>query len=116
MLSSIASSSLTIELARIPSLIEHFRMHRECDPDLTFFGYLHLHYSPGHFDHLSQHDHTKLPLKGPRSHHAGFKMLALIPGFRESTRIPMMEDYSFYFIESPASAPFADIWQPPRSL
>jgi hypothetical protein len=114
LLSSIASSPIIAEFGRIPALLEHFRQHRQSDPGLTFFGYLHLHYSPIHTNHLSQSDHSKLPLKGAGNTHFASHLQALPPGFTESSCNPVAPASTFAFLYSPTSSLLADIWQPPR--
>jgi hypothetical protein len=53
--------NLLAELARMPSLLEHFKVHRQETPDLSFARFLWLHYSENSHSH-GDNSHAKLPL------------------------------------------------------
>ena len=53
--------NLLAELVRMPSLLEHFKVHRQEIPELSFAHFLWLHYSENSHTH-GDNSHAKLPL------------------------------------------------------
>ncbi|GAB4492451.1 MAG: hypothetical protein OHK0019_14390 [Saprospiraceae bacterium] len=53
--------NLMAEVVRMPSLLEHFKVHQQETPDLSFAHFLWLHYSENSHSH-GDNSHAKLPL------------------------------------------------------
>lgn len=53
--------NLMAEVVRMPSLLEHFKVHQQETPDLSFARFLWLHYSENSHTH-GDNSHAKLPL------------------------------------------------------
>ena len=50
-----------IELTKLPALLNHYKLHRNINSEITFLSFLELHYSnPSHHDQDHQ-EHHKLP-------------------------------------------------------
>lgn len=53
--------NLLAEIVRMPSLLDHFQIHREETPDLSFGRFLWMHYLENSHTH-SDNSHAQLPL------------------------------------------------------
>ncbi len=103
------------ELAKLPSLLEHYDEHLVQTPDLTFPAFLKLHYGEEAAKHHSDHDHSGLPGKDTCGHlHA--PSMALLPIAAVSSQpIPATApDRSVFSDQSYSFSLLNDIWQPPR--
>ena len=49
------------ELIKLPALIEHFTAHRDEDPDISFFGFIVMHYNDEEHHNNDHSTHHKLP-------------------------------------------------------
>lgn len=105
------------ELAKLPSLLEHFKEHQSETPGISFFQFWKMHYGEGFAKHQTDHDHSKLPGKGHCDHLHAPTMVVFqnLPNFSPAqpvigeASLPVFQDQSYSF-----SLP-SDIWQPPRA-
>lgn len=72
------------ECVKIPQLWEHFQLHQQTDPAITFAEFWDLHYGSGRQQHQSKHDHSGIPFKA--LHHC-----ASCVGHFMSVPVPLME-------------------------
>lgn len=105
------------QLLKIPRLFSHFTEHQKLDTNLSFFGFLYMHYTDHDLNDNDQDKDMQLPFKshsdcslatlkfsGCPTYHYTFKAFRII----EKTAIPSA-DSDF---ESPY---LSNIWQPPKS-
>lgn len=58
------------EWIKLPSLIGHFKEHRQVEPELSFLQFFAQHYYETHQDdHKGAHSHSKLPFKSEKHQH-----------------------------------------------
>lgn len=103
------------ELAKLPSLIEHFEYHQaKEDKSISFFDFLSMHYNDASED--NDESHNELPFHN-HEHCAGGVLMFSINYLNFSFIQPKV---SFFFnapkIKSLTSSYFANIWQPPCIL
>jgi hypothetical protein len=106
----------TYELSKIPALIEHYRHHKNLNPEIDLLSFLELHYNdPQH--HENDHStHDKLPFS---NHHTGsaqtnpmvFVALELSSFVREILNVSTS---STPYREPAKFTVYITIWQPPR--
>lgn len=112
------STTQLSELLKLPILIEHYMEHKQKNKDLSFVGFLEMHYA-----HSSPHDDDyekdmKLPFKTVTiSNIVSISFCLPIPQFKQNqivyfkTDKQQFSDYSFTY----SSAFLSSIWQPPRA-
>lgn len=113
--SALVPAQVQEELAKLPTLLEHFQEHKIETPELGFFAFLKMHYGEGFAQHQSAHDHSKLPGKSD-CHHLHAPAPAVLPvaaiaapaPLQTEAYQPVFADQSYDFIL------LHDIWQPPR--
>ena len=103
------------QLLKLPVLIHHYLEHDADDEGLSFFQFLHEHYSEDHSP-AKDKEHQSLPFK---SHDLSFAQTALayqhpvefeyIPGNTLATKVNTIYSPAFH----PTSIP-SRIWQPPK--
>lgn len=122
LLSSILALETTfpqVNLAELSGLSEiwaHFKKHRLESPEITFVGFLNLHY--GDSDHLNQatHDHQKLPFSKGLHRHAiampfVYDVVSVNPSkFCKVLMVISAVIYNGVIVPSVALS----IWQPPK--
>ena len=104
------------ELAKLPDLIDHYKVHQAAVPNTSFFQFWRMHYSEAFAQHQADHDHSKLPGKAHCNHLHATMLVACqnLPDFlpvrptSDGTALPIYEDQSYQF------SLLMDIWQPPR--
>ncbi len=105
--------NLLAELVRMPSLLEHFRTHRQETPDLSFARFLWMHYSEASHSH-TDNSHAQLPLHCSHGIMADSVLpqppavsFAFSPATSERTSLPLHtetllpNDYSFGLFRPP---------------
>ena len=104
------------ELAKLPSLLEHFQEHKLETPELGFLQFLQIHYGAEFASHHSAHDHSDLPMKSSCDHVHLSAPLVLpgpaIPKFcsiAATVQLPHFSDQVYHFLL------LHDIWQPPQA-
>ena len=115
--SALVPTQVKEELAKLPTLLEHFGEHKIHTPELTFLAFLEMHYGEDFAQHRSAHDHCNLPGKST-SHQLHAPALAVLPEVVISASStpqvamyrPVFADQSYDFIL------LHDIWQPPRTV
>ncbi|HEX2845580.1 MAG TPA: hypothetical protein VHN59_03445 [Chitinophagaceae bacterium] len=104
------------QLMRIPFLIEHFNVHRQADPELSFSQFLNMHYmGPVIVDDDFMQD-QQLPFRDAGCHTLlGSAVCSFAPPsfMIEPPAILSAEFYSYNEIKKPQFSSF-DIFQPPR--
>lgn len=104
------------ELAKLPTLLKHYKEHQSETPGMGFFKFWKMHYSEDFAQHQSDHDHSGLPMKH-HCDHAHAAALALLPpsSFNTPRAFELTNHIQPLFIDqSYAFALLHDIWQPPR--
>jgi hypothetical protein len=106
------------EISRLPLLIEHFTEHRQHNRNITFAGFLSMHYHDLH-EHGTENDTDKnLPFKSPEGA-AGLNFVcsflqspvfSFIPAESGLCGLPIIKEEFLYAAFS------ANIWQPPKLL
>lgn len=104
------------ELAKLPTLLKHFKEHKTQTPELGFFTFLKMHYGEDFDQHQSAHDHSELPGKSECQHlHAPAPAVLPVAAMAAPAPLqtevyqPVFADQSYAFIL------LHDIWQPPRT-
>jgi hypothetical protein len=113
------STTELAELLRIPVLISHFKEHKEHDPDISFIGFLDLHYNnqlPDHHHDKESDTHNKLPFSG--SHGVSIVFVSSCPFFIQpqntievNTKLKSTFSNDQYLENNHLSS----IWQPPKT-
>lgn len=103
------------EVYKIPGLLTHFQEHRaKLQPDLSFLGFLKMHYSPGSEHAKTPHPHTKIPFYNHLS--AGF--LFVISEFKAALEKPLVAifscDHHFQYLNAYAYQTYVSLLRPPQ--
>ena len=118
---ALVPASVKTELGKLDQLLAHYLDHRSETPELSFTGFLKMHYGKAYQGHRSAHDHGKLPGKDAPDHThviaCGCSPLALPVSLAMEFRQPLFPSKRD-LVPSEASlisSVFAScIWQPPR--
>lgn len=118
---ALVPASVKTELGKLDQLLTHYLDHRSETPELSFAGFLKMHYGKAYQGHRSVHDHGNLPGKdGPDHTHViacGYSPLALpvslVMEFRQplspsKRRLVPSEELLIFSVFA------SGIWQPPR--
>lgn len=111
------------DLLKISSLANHYELHQQNNPSISFAEFFTLHYSNQYKQHQSEHDHSHLPFKSQSNHYSNLSVVTCaeyISQFEYSTN----SDFSFEFFQKKSTyffdnrsipSPFLQsIWQPPK--
>ena len=111
------STTQLSELLKLPILIEHYMEHKQENKDLSFLGFLEMHYAHGSPHDADYEKDMKLPFKTITiSNIVSISFCSPIPQFKQNPVVyfknekQQFSDYSFAY----SSAFLSSIWQPPR--
>ena len=118
---ALVPASVKTELGKLDQLLAHYLDHRSETPELSFAGFLKMHYGKAYQGHRSVHDHGNLPGKGAPEHThliaCGCSPLALPASLVMEFRPPLSPSKR-RLVPSEESLIFSvfasGIWQPPR--
>ena len=116
--STIVSSTIWGDMAKINNLIEHYKEHKKVDSNTSFWSFIDLHYGKDFQKHQTAHDHSKLPLKNTTPSVFAFIISDLDnPPFSISASCieSRTQQELPHFYKRFVSQNLTDIWQPPRS-
>lgn len=112
------STTQLSELLKLPMLVQHYMEHRHENKDLSFIGFLEIHYAHGSPRDADYDKDMKLPFKSMNN--CGISSISFctpLPNFKHNPIVyctnnkQQFSDYSFTY----ASAFLSSIWQPPKS-
>ncbi len=114
----LSTDTQLMELLKLPLLLEHFQEHNQWDPDISFIGFMYMHYVSDDNTYGDQERDMQMPFK--KLIHSFESQTGFIMPTPDFSIIPKTElvdqrqdvftyssGYSFYYLSS--------IWQPPRS-
>ncbi len=111
------STTQLSELLKLPVLVQHYMEHKQENKDLSFLGFLEIHYAHGSPKDADYDKDMKLPFKTiTNSNIAAISFCTPIPNYKQAPVIyfknskQQFSDYSF----TCSSAFLSSIWQPPR--
>lgn len=102
------------QLVKIPALFRHYTQHLNQDGNISFFGFLKMHYQSGR-ENNNEGEHKNLPFKSHECQNLTQILVLEVYEPELSALIPFIFDVSssvnedFYDLENVAS-----IWQPPQ--
>ena len=106
------------DFAKLPRLMEHYKEHRKKSPEVSFLGFLNLHYGSEaeHHDKEEHQKHTGLPFKTPDCTFT--HTLTVLPQFKapEITSLESDVIYSNFYQSAFSLYHSQSVWQPPRLL
>jgi len=112
------STTQLSELLKLPMLVQHYIEHKEENKDLSFLGFIEIHYSHGSPKDADYDKDMKLPFKSiSYSNISLVSFCTPIPNFKHNLVIFVknnklhFSDYSFTYTSAFLSA----IWQPPKT-
>ena len=111
------SATQLSELLKLPLLVEHYMEHKQENKDLSFIGFLEIHYAQGSPKDADYDKDMKLPFKTIAN--SSFTSIYLFTPTPDKQNLIIclknnkehFSDYSFTF----SSAFLSSIWQPPKS-
>lgn len=102
------------QLLQVPYLVQHFKQHKQADPDMSFVQFIRLHY----FQPLPETDdfqHHQLPFKDMDCHMVSTAICAWEPvPFIIDPPAPVAIEYAFFDEVNKTQFAEFDIFQPPR--
>lgn len=105
------------DFAKLPRLLEHYQEHQKKSPDVSFIGFLDLHYGSQaeHHDQEEHQKHQDLPFKSPDCTFT--HTVTVIPLFKapEITSLVSEVTYSNFYHSTFSSEFCQSIWQPPKN-
>lgn len=106
------------QLLRISVLVEHYAEHRNSDPDLSFFGFLTLHYSKQEQKSKQDHRDQQLPFKTIQS-----QLLFINEFIPDDGNLILLchsseasGDLPWYHNPDTGTESLSSIWQPPKTF
>jgi hypothetical protein len=104
------------DFAKLPRLLEHYQEHLNKSPEVSFLGFLDLHYGSQaeHHDQEEHQKHTGLPFKSPDCTFT--HTVTVLPIFKapDITSLVSEVSYSNFYHSTFSSAFSQSIWQPPK--
>ena len=108
------------EMAKMPALAEHYRLHQEEKPDTTLAEFLWLHYFDPSHQNDPGHDHQSLPFHQQGGHLATAFLYAL-PDMRPGAEapLPVVDEAilaaNFYYCRHLPVGFVGNLFQPPKA-
>jgi hypothetical protein len=117
-LTIIFSTTEAPQLLKIPFLFKHFITHRQENPQLSFVGFLSMHYLHGSPKDKDYSDDMKLPFKTTSGNSVNFSIPAIIPPafvFVPVERLQKQPVLIVYHRDNFVPSPhLSAVWQPPK--
>jgi hypothetical protein len=105
------------DLVKLPRLIEHYQQHKKKSADVSFLGFLNLHYGSeaDRHDQEEHEEHQDLPFKSPDCTFT--HTVTVLPQFKapEITSLSSEVRYSNFYHSAFSSEFSQTIWQPPKN-
>ena len=113
---SLFPNAEVVEFIKVPELLQHFENHRQENPSITFYEFLHLHYGDSQHTQRDLKHHQKLPFSKTHHHHvAGFQVIQTPEEIKSAIGFTLLRKIDVVlYAENKVSTPVSGVWQPPK--